>query len=64
MPKLRVVIEGMFDRWLFLALMRDLIVFKDDGGARLVKKMVGHHQFHIVRVAVEETLCAAALARR
>lgn len=39
--------------------VRDFIVFKDDGGGRFVKKMEGYHQFHAVRVAVEETLRAA-----
>ena len=42
--------------------MRDFTVFEDDGGA-LVKKMAGYHQFHAVRVAVDETLRAAQLQR-
>jgi len=41
-------------------LVRDFIVFEDDGSGRLVKKMAGYHQFYAVRVAVEETLRAAA----
>ncbi len=32
------------------------VVFEDDGGGKLVKKMAGYHQFHAVNVAVEETL--------
>jgi type I restriction enzyme, R subunit len=44
--------------------VRDFIVFEDDGGGKLVKKMAGYHQFHAVQVAVEETLRAAELARR
>ena len=35
-------------------------VFEDDGGP-LVKKMAGYHQFHAVRVALDETLRAAEL---
>ena len=59
-PDLRVLIEGVFDQSRFLALVRDFIVFEDDGGA-LAKKMAGYHQFHAVETAVAETLRAAEL---
>ena len=36
----------MCDRLRFLALVRDFIVFEDDGSGALVKKMAGYHQFH------------------
>ncbi|GAB4154452.1 MAG: type I restriction endonuclease subunit R [Candidatus Promineifilaceae bacterium] len=62
MPELQVVIEGLLDSWRFLELVRDFIVFEDDG-SRIVKKLAGYHQFHAVRVAVQETLRAAALRR-
>jgi type I restriction enzyme R subunit len=62
-PQLQVVLEGLFDKRRFLDLVRDFIVFEDDGSGRLAKKMAGYHQFHAVRVAVEETLRAAALRR-
>ena len=58
--ELQVTIEGVFEQRRFLALLRDFIVFEDDGGA-LVKKMAGYHQFHAVQAAVGETLRAAAL---
>ena len=58
--ELQVAIEGVFEQRRFLALLRDFIVFEDDGGAP-VKKMAGYHQFHAVRAAVGETLRAAAL---
>lgn len=61
MPELQVVIEGVFAPRRFLDLVRDFIVFEDDGGGRLVKKMAGYHQFHAVRVAVGETLRAATV---
>jgi type I restriction enzyme R subunit len=64
MPQLQVVIEGIFEKRRFLDLVRNFIVFEDEGGGRLAKKMAGYHQFHAVRVAVAETLRAAALARR
>ena len=58
--ELQVAIEGVFEQRRFLALLRDFIVFEDDGGAP-VKKMAGYHQFHAVRAAVGETLRAVAL---
>jgi len=63
MPELQVVIEGLLAPRRFLDLARDFVVFEDDGGGRIVKKMAGYHQFHAVQVAVGETLRAAELAR-
>ena len=62
MPQLQTMLAGAFQPHRFLALVRDFIVFEDDGGA-LAKKMAGYHQFHAVRTAVEETLRAAELQR-
>ena len=61
LPQLRVLLEGVFNRRRLLALVRDFIVFEDDGSGALVKKMAGYHQFHAVQTAVAETLRAAAL---
>ncbi|MEX1025029.1 MAG: type I restriction endonuclease subunit R [Planctomycetota bacterium] len=63
MPELQVVIEGLLAPRRFLDLVRDFIVFEDEGSGRLFKKMAGYHQFHAVQVAVGETLRAAELAR-
>ncbi len=63
MTELQVMLEGVFEPGRFLALVRDFIVFDDDGSGALVKKMAGYHQFHAVRVAVDETLRAAKLQR-
>ena len=63
LPELQVVSEGVFAPQRFLDLVRDFIVFEDEGGGRLAKKMAGYHQFHAVRVAVSETLRAAELRR-
>jgi type I restriction enzyme R subunit len=63
MPELQVVIEGVFTPWRFLSLVRDFLVFEDDGSGRLVKKIAGYHQFHAVQVAVGETLRAAEMTR-
>jgi type I restriction enzyme R subunit len=62
MPELQVVIEGLLAPRRFLDLVRDFLVFEDDGGGRVIKKMAGYHQFHAVQVAVAETLRAAELA--
>ena len=61
MPELQVALAGVCEPRRFLALVRDFIVFEDDGGGALVKKMAGYHQFHAVRVALGETLRAAQL---
>ena len=61
LPDLQVLIEGVLEKRRFLALLRDFIVFEDDGSGVLVKKMAGYHQFHAVNVAVAETLRAAEL---
>jgi type I restriction enzyme, R subunit len=62
LPELQVVIEGLCDKQRFLDLIRDFIVFEDDGG-RVIKKMAGYHQFHAVQAAVGETLRAAEMVR-
>ena len=61
LPELQVLLEGVCDHARFSSLVRDFIVFEDDGGGALVKKMAGYHQFHAVRAAVDETLRAARL---
>ena len=60
LTELQVMLEGICEPERFLPLVRDFIVFGDDGGGSLVKKMAGYHQFHAVQVAVAETLRAAA----
>ena len=62
-PELQVALEGVCEPGRLLALVRDFIAFEDDGGGALVKKMAGYHQYHAVRVAVDETLRAARLQR-
>ena len=63
LTELQVMLEGVCQPERFLALLRDFIVFDDDGSGRLVKKMAGYHQFHAVAAAVSETLRAAELQR-
>jgi type I restriction enzyme R subunit len=61
LPQLEVLVRGVFEPKRFLQLVRDFVVFEDEGGGKLAKKMAGYHQFHAVNVAVEETLRAAGL---
>ncbi len=61
MPELQVMLKGVCEPARFLSLVRDFVVFEDDGGGALVKKMAGYHQLHAVQVAVTETLRAAEL---
>jgi type I restriction enzyme R subunit len=58
-PELETVCEALLAPRQVLDLVRDFIVFEDDGSGALVKKMAGYHQFHAVQVAVEQTLRAA-----
>ncbi len=62
MSELEVLLAGVFDRRRFLDLVRHFVVFEDEGGGRIVKKLAGYHQFHAVNVALAETLRAAARA--
>ena len=61
--ELQVMLEGVCEKERFLALIKDFIVFDDDGSGKLIKKMAGYHQFHAVQAAVEETFRAAQLQR-
>ena len=63
MTELQVMLEGVFEPRRFLSMVRDFIVFDDDGSGKLVKKIAGYHQFHAVKFAVDETLRAARLQR-
>jgi type I restriction enzyme, R subunit len=62
MPQLEVLLRGVFNKRRFLDLVRHFIVFEDDGGTSVIKKMAGYHQFHAVRTAIEETLRACGAA--
>jgi type I restriction enzyme R subunit len=58
--QLDVLIKGIFEKNRFLDLIRNFIVFEDDGG-QLFKKMAGYHQFHAVNKAIESTVKASAV---
>jgi len=58
LTQIQVMLEGVFEKWRFLDLIRYFIVFEDVGGGQLSKKMAGYHQYHAVNVAVQETIRA------
>ena len=64
MLELQVALEGVCAPGRFLSLVRDFIVFEDDGSSELIKKMAGYHQLHAVEAAVAETLRAAELKQQ
>ena len=57
--ELDVLIRGVFEKRRILDLIRNFIVFEDDGST-LSKKIAGYHQFHAVKKAVECTLKASS----
>ncbi len=57
-PELQMLIEGVFDKRRFLALLNDFVVFRD--GGEITKVLAGYHQFHAVQKAVRETVLATA----
>ena len=64
LPELQVMLEGICEQSNFLSMLRDFIVFDDDGSGKLIKKMAGYHQFHAVHAAVKETPRAMELQRK
>jgi type I restriction enzyme R subunit len=59
--QLETMLKGVFDKTRLLDLVRNFIVFEDDG-EKVTKKLAGYHQFHAVNKAVESTLKAAGVA--
>jgi type I restriction enzyme R subunit len=58
--QLETLLKGVFDKHRLLDLIRNFIVFEDDG-EKVTKKLAGYHQFHAVNKAVETTLRAAGV---
>ncbi|HEU6449661.1 MAG TPA: type I restriction endonuclease subunit R [Verrucomicrobiae bacterium] len=59
--QLDTLLRGVFDKHRLLDLIRNFIVFEDDG-EKVIKKLAGYHQFHAVNKAIETTLRAAGVA--
>lgn len=56
---LEVAIRGIFTKRRLLDLIHSFIVFEDDGGGSIQKKVAQYHQFHAVRKALTTSLRAA-----
>ena len=59
MPQLQVMVQGLFEKRRLLDYLRYFIVFEDEGGGVLTKKIAGYHQFHAVNRALAATLDAS-----
>ncbi|GAB5491717.1 MAG: type I restriction endonuclease subunit R [Phototrophicaceae bacterium] len=57
--KLEVLLKGVFQKDIFLDIVRNFTVFEDDG-VRIIKKMAGYHQYHAVNKALEKTVFATS----
>jgi len=57
--QLEVLIKGIFDKGRLLAYLRHFIVFEEEKGGLLSKKLAGYHQFHAVLQAVEASVKAS-----
>ncbi|MFA6815010.1 MAG: type I restriction endonuclease subunit R [Parabacteroides sp.] len=53
-PQLEVLIKGMFDKKIFLDLLKHFILFQTDG-SETSKILAGYHQYHAVNKAFEST---------
>jgi type I restriction enzyme R subunit len=60
LPQLQVVIEGLLEKRRLLDFLRYFVVFEDEGGGVMAKKIAGYHQFHAVNRALTETISASA----
>jgi type I restriction enzyme R subunit len=59
LPQLQVVIEGLLEKRRLLNFLRYFVVFEDEGGGVLPKKIAGYHQYHAVNRALTETISAS-----
>ncbi len=62
-PQIEVLIKGMFDKAVFLDLVRHFVVYEKEHG-KLLKKVAAYHQYHAVNKAVVSTHEAAKSDRR
>lgn len=62
-PQIEVLLRGMFDRHIFLDLVRHFVVFENEQKS-LSKKLAAYHQYHAVNKAIDATLKASKTDRR
>jgi len=57
-PQIEVLLKGVFDKAIFLDLVRHFVVFEKEE-VKLIKKIAAYHQYHAVNKAISKTLKAA-----
>ena len=55
--ELETLVRGVLQPAMLLDYLRYFVLFEDDG--RLVKKIAGYHQFHAVRMAIQQVVAAS-----
>ncbi len=58
-PQLEVLLRGVFSKHIFLDLIKNFILFQNDG-SHSYKILAGYHQFHAVNKALKSTVIAAS----
>ena len=58
-PALEVLVKGVFEQRRFLDILRNFVVFSDEGKG-LIKRVAKYHQYWAVNAAVESTVEAAS----
>lgn len=53
-PQLEVLLKGMFEKRIFLDLIKHFILFQTDG-YEIIKILAGYHQYHAVNKAICST---------
>lgn len=56
---LEVLLKGIFERTVYLDLLKSFTVFEDNG-VHVIKKVAGYHQFHAVNKAIQSTVTASS----
>jgi len=57
-PQIEVLFKGMFEKRIFLDLIRHFIAFEKEQDS-ILKKLAGYHQYHAVNKAIETTIKAS-----
>ena len=55
--ELQTLVRGVLSTQYLLDYLRYFVLFEDDGG--IIKKIAGYHQFHAVRLAIEQVIAAS-----
>ncbi|MGC9219689.1 MAG: HsdR family type I site-specific deoxyribonuclease, partial [Athalassotoga sp.] len=59
-PQMEVLLRGVFEKKIFLDLVKNFIVF-DSSDRKVIKKIAAYYQYHAVNKAIQSTLKAVSL---